>query len=71
MNRTRGRLQSDRAAEFAGIRNELEKLRLGSFRGASGSFRQRSEITPAQRAILAQLQMSAPPLLAELAPAVG
>jgi hypothetical protein len=53
------------------LRHELEKLRLGSFRGAAGSFSQRSEITAAQRAILAQLQMSAPPLLAELTPAAG
>ncbi len=53
------------------LRHELEKLRLGSFRGAAGSFSQRSEITAAQRAILAQLQMSAPPLLHELTPAAS
>jgi len=53
------------------LRHELEKLRLGSFHGASGSFSQRSEITTAQRAILAQLQMSAPPLLHELTPAAA
>ena len=53
------------------LRHELEKLRLGSFRGAAGSFSQRSEITAAQRAIFTQLQISAPPLLAELAPAAG
>jgi len=51
------------------LRHELEKLRLGSFRGAAGSFCQRSEITAAQRAILAKLQMSEPPLLHELTPA--
>ena len=53
------------------LRHELEKLRLGSFRGAAGSFSQRSEITPAQRAIFTQVQISAPPLLAELTPAAG
>ena len=58
-------------ASWPQLRHELERLRLGSFRGAAGSFSQRSEITPAQRAILAQLQISAPPLLAELAPAAG
>ena len=58
-------------ASWPQLRHELEKLRLGSFRGAAGSFSQRSEITVAQRAIFAQLQMSAPPLLAELAPAAG
>jgi len=53
------------------LRRELERLRLGSFRGASGSFRQRSELTAAQRAILAKLGLAEPPLLAELAPAPG
>ena len=53
------------------LRHELEKLRLGSFRGAAGSFSQRSEVTAAQRAILARLQMSAPPLLHELTPAAA
>jgi len=53
------------------LRRELERLRLGSFRGASGSFRQRSELTAPQRAILAKLGLSEPPLLAELAPAPG
>ena len=58
-------------ASWPQLRHELEKLRLGSFRGAAGSFSQRSEITAAQRAILEKLQISAPPLLAELAPAAG
>jgi hypothetical protein len=51
------------------LRHELEKLRLGRFRGASGSFSQRSEITASQRAILAKLQLSEPPLIQELTPA--
>ena len=58
-------------ASWPQLRHELEKLRLGSFRGAAGSFSQRSEITAAQRAILEKLQISAPPLLAELTPAAG
>ncbi len=52
------------------LRRELEKLQLGSFRGAAGSFRQRTEVTPAQRAILAKLQLAVPPLLHELTPAI-
>jgi hypothetical protein len=51
------------------LRHELEKLRLGSFQGAAGSFCQRSEITAAQRVILARLQLREPPLLHELTPA--
>jgi len=53
------------------LRRELEKLQLGSFRGAAGSFRQRSEITAAQRAILARLQLSEPTLIQELTPAAS
>jgi hypothetical protein len=51
------------------LRRELEKLQLGSFAGPAGSFRQRTEITASQRAILAQLQLSEPPLIQELTPA--
>ena len=53
------------------LRRELEKLQLGSFRGAAGSFRQRSEITAAQRAILAKLELTEPPLIQELTPAAA
>ena len=48
------------------LRRELEKLQLGSFSGPAGRFRQRTELTPAQRAILAQLQLAEPPRLQEL-----
>jgi len=50
------------------LRRELEKLELGSFSGPAGRFRQRTEVTPAQRAILARLQLGDPPRLQELAP---
>jgi len=50
------------------LRRDLQKLKLGSFRGAAGSFSQRSEITAAQRAILARLQLSEPPLIQKLTP---
>ena len=43
---------------WASLRREPEKLKLGSFRGAAGSFRQRSEITAPQRAILAKLELA-------------
>jgi Transposase DDE domain len=51
------------------LRRDLQKLQLGSFQGAAGSFCQRSEITAAQRAILARLQLREPPLIQELTPA--
>ena len=50
------------------LRRELEKLQLGSFRGPAGGFRQRTEITTAQRAILARLELAEPPRLSELTP---
>ena len=50
-------------------RRELEKLQLGSFSGPAGAFRQRTELTAAQRAILARLQLAEPPRLCELTPA--
>jgi hypothetical protein len=50
------------------LRRELEKLQLGSFQGAAGSFRQRSEITVPQRAILAKLGLAEPPRIQEITP---
>ncbi len=47
-------------------RRELEKLELGSFQGPAGAFRQRTEITAAQRAILAKLGLGEPPRMEEL-----
>ena len=44
------------------LRRELEQLKLGKL-GASGTFRQRTEITAPQRAILAKLQLAEPPRL--------
>ncbi len=50
------------------LRRELEHIKLGSFAGAAGSFRQRTEITAAQRAILAKLELAEPARITELAP---
>jgi hypothetical protein len=51
------------------LRSELQKIKLGSFAGPAGSFRQRTELTPAQRAILARLELAEPARITELAPA--
>ena len=51
------------------LRRELEKLKLGSFAGTAGRFRQRTEVTPAQRAILARLELAEPPRMQDLAAA--
>ncbi len=50
---------------------ELQKLQLGSFSGPAARFRQRTEVTAVQHAILAQLQLAEPPRLQEITPATA
>jgi len=50
------------------IRRELDHIAIGTFTGAAGTFRQRTEITKAQRDILAQLKIDPPPRIYQLAP---
>ncbi|MCY0924603.1 transposase, partial [Streptomyces sp. H27-G5] len=42
------------------LREELERIHVGTFAGPAGTFRQRTETSPAQRAILAKLKISEP-----------
>ncbi len=51
------------------LRRELERIKLGTFAGPAGTFRQRTEITSPQRAILAKLELPEPPRVHELTPA--
>ena len=53
------------------LRRELERAKLGSFAGPAGTFRQRTELTTAQRTILAKLQLADPPRIFQLAPAAA
>lgn len=43
------------------IRRVLEKIRVGTFTGPAGTFRQRTELTREQRALLKTLKIDAPP----------
>jgi transposase len=52
------------------LRRELGKIHIGTFAGAAGTFRQRTEITKRQRAILKALDIEAPPRIYQLKPAV-
>jgi hypothetical protein len=52
------------------LRRELDKIHVGTFTGPAGTFRQRTEITKPQAAILKALQISAPPRIYQLKPAV-
>ena len=51
------------------LRRELERLKLGSFSGPAGRFRQRSELTAGQRTILTRLGLAEPPRMQDLAAA--
>jgi hypothetical protein len=57
------------AESWPNLRRELERIKLGSFAGPTGSFSQRTDLTAAQRAILAKLDLAEPPRISELSPA--
>jgi hypothetical protein len=52
------------------LRRELDKIHVGTFTGPAGTFRQRTEITKAQRDILRALKIDLPPRIYQLKPAV-
>jgi hypothetical protein len=47
----------------------LDRITLGTFAGPAGTFRQCTEITSTQRAILAKLELADPPRIYQLTPA--
>jgi len=51
------------------IRAELDRLHVGTFTGPAGQFRQRTEITSAQRRLLAALDLAEPPRVLDVTPA--
>jgi transposase len=53
------------------VRDELERMHLGTFTGSSGTCRQRTETTPGQRAILTALDLPEPPRFQSLEPAAS
>jgi hypothetical protein len=53
------------------LRHELDRIHIGTFTGPAGTFRQRTEITKAQRDILAQLKIDPPPRIYQLTPATS
>ena len=53
------------------IRRELDRIAVGTFVGPAGTFRQRTEITQAQAAILTRLGIDPPPRIYQLTPAVS
>jgi hypothetical protein len=49
------------------LRRELDRLHVGTFAGPAGTFRQRTELTTAQRDIFARLRLTPPKQIIELA----
>ena len=58
-------------ATWPELRRQLDRITIGTFNGPAGIFRQRTEITPAQAAILEQLGIDPPPRIYQLTPAVS
>jgi len=56
------------AATWPELRRQLDRIQVGTFNGPAGSFRQRTEISPAQAAILEQLGIDPPPKIYQLTP---
>ncbi|MGH3627764.1 MAG: IS1634 family transposase [Sciscionella sp.] len=50
------------------MRDELQELHIGEFEGPAGTFRQRTELTAAQRDILTKMKIEPPKKIIELAP---
>ena len=58
-------------ATWPNTRRELDRTAVGTLAGPSGTFRQRTEITQAQAAILTRLGIDPPPRIYQLTPAVS
>jgi hypothetical protein len=54
------------AATWPELRRQLARIQVGTFTGPAGTFRQRTEITPCQAAILEQLGIDPPPKIYQL-----
>ena len=56
-------------ATWPELHRQLDRIAVGTFTGPAGTFRQRTEITPAHAAILEQLGIDPPPRIYQLTPA--
>jgi hypothetical protein len=59
------------AATWPELRRQLDRIQVGTFNGPAGTFRQRTQISPAQAAILEQLGIDQPPKIYQLTPATS
>ncbi len=58
-------------ATWPELRRQLDRIQVGTFHGPAGTFRQRTEISPAQAAILTRLGIYPPPRIYQLTPAMS
>ena len=58
-------------ATWPELRRQLDRIAVGTFNGPAGTFRQRTEISPAQQDILARLGIDPPPRIYQLTPALN
>jgi hypothetical protein len=56
------------ADTWSRLREDLQELHIGTFEGPAGTFRQRTELTAAQRIVLNKLGIAPPKKIIELAP---
>jgi len=56
-------------ATWPELRRQLDRIQVGTFTGPAGTFRQRTEISPAQQDILGRLGITPPPKIYQLTPA--
>jgi len=56
-------------ATWPELRRQLDRIQVGTFTGPAGTFRQRTELTPAQHDILDKLGIDPPPRIYQLTPA--
>ena len=55
-------------ATWPELRRQLDRIAVGTFTGPAGTFRQRTQISPAQQDILARLGIDPPPRIYQLTP---
>ncbi len=55
-------------ATWPQLRRQLDRIQIGTFTGPAGTFRQRTEISPAQQDILTRLGIDPPPRIYQLTP---
>ena len=63
--------ESTCGATWPELRRQLDRIAVGTFTGPAGTFRQRTEITTAQAAILDRLGIDPPPKIHQLTPAAS